>query len=69
VLFALELDRRGEASGICAFAVHRGAILRELGRNMTDDELRAYGLSRTDSLGSIPAGNSVAKGGDFKTLE
>jgi hypothetical protein len=36
---------------------------------MTGDELRAYGLSRTDSLGSIPAGNSVAKGGDFKTLE
>jgi NAD(P)-dependent dehydrogenase (short-subunit alcohol dehydrogenase family) len=69
VLFAVELDRRGEASGIRAFAVHPGAILTELSRYMTDDELRVYGLSRTDRLGSIPTGKSVAEGGDFKSLE
>jgi NAD(P)-dependent dehydrogenase (short-subunit alcohol dehydrogenase family) len=69
VLFAVELDRRGAASGIHAFAVHPGAVLTELSRYMTDDELGAYGLSHTDNLGSIPAGTSVAEGGEFKTLE
>lgn len=69
VLFAIELDGRGEPIGIRAFADHPGAILTELSRHMTDDELRAYGLSRTDSFGSIPAGKSVAEGGDFKTIE
>ena len=68
VLFAVELDRRGEASGIRAFAVHPGAILTDLGRHMTDDELRSYGIS-PDSRLSIPAGKSVAEGGDFKTIE
>lgn len=69
VLFAVELDRRGEAGEVRAFAVHPGAILTELARDMTDEELRAYGLSRTDRIGYIPAGKSVAEGGDFKTLE
>jgi NAD(P)-dependent dehydrogenase (short-subunit alcohol dehydrogenase family) len=68
VLFAVELDRRGEAGGIRAFAVHPGAILTDLGRHMTDEELRSYGIS-PDSRLSIPAGKSVAEGGDFKTLE
>ena len=69
VLFAVELDRRGEASGVRAFAVHPGAILTDLSRHMTDEELRGYGLSRDDKPGFIPAGKSVAEGGDFKTLE
>jgi NAD(P)-dependent dehydrogenase (short-subunit alcohol dehydrogenase family) len=69
VLFAVELDRRGEASGIRAFAVHPGAVLTDLIRDMTDDELQGFGISRTDSHGSSPAGKSVAEGGDFKTLE
>jgi len=69
VLFAVELDRRGEASGVRAFAVHPGAILTDLSRHMTDEELRDYGLSRDDQPGFIPAGKSVAEGGDFKTLE
>jgi NAD(P)-dependent dehydrogenase (short-subunit alcohol dehydrogenase family) len=69
VLFAVGLDRRGEGSGIRAFAVHPGAVLTELSRFMTDDELSAYGLSSTDRVGSIPAGKSVAEGGDFKSLE
>jgi NAD(P)-dependent dehydrogenase (short-subunit alcohol dehydrogenase family) len=69
VLFAVELDRLGEASGIRALAVHPGAILTDLSRHMTDEELRAYGLSRGYKPGSVPAGKSVAEGGDFKSLE
>jgi NAD(P)-dependent dehydrogenase (short-subunit alcohol dehydrogenase family) len=69
VLFAVELDRRGEAHGIRAFAVHPGAILTDLSRHMTDDELRGFGISREDRPGFIPAGKSVTEGGDFKTLE
>jgi NAD(P)-dependent dehydrogenase (short-subunit alcohol dehydrogenase family) len=68
VLFAVELDRRGKASGIRAFAVHPGAILTDLGRNMTDEELRSYGIS-PDSPRAIPAGKSVTEGGDFKTVK
>jgi NAD(P)-dependent dehydrogenase (short-subunit alcohol dehydrogenase family) len=69
VLFAVALDRRGEASGIRAFAVHPGAVPSDLTRYMTDEELRGFGLSREDSRVPIPAGTSVAEGGDFKTLE
>jgi NAD(P)-dependent dehydrogenase (short-subunit alcohol dehydrogenase family) len=69
VLFAVELERRGQASGIRAFAVHPGAVLTDLSRHMTDDELRAFGLARTDGIGFIPAGKSVAEGGEFKTLQ
>jgi hypothetical protein len=63
------LLRRGQASGIRAFAVHPGAVLTDLSRHMTDDELRAFGLARTDGIGFIPAGKSVAEGGEFKTLQ
>jgi NAD(P)-dependent dehydrogenase (short-subunit alcohol dehydrogenase family) len=71
VLLAVEVDRRGEADGIRAFAVHPGAILTDLSRHMEDEELQNYGISREDrhTTGFIPAGNSVAEGGDFKTVE
>ncbi len=36
---------------------------------MTDDELSADGLSRIGQQSFIPAGESVAEGGDFKSLE
>jgi hypothetical protein len=36
---------------------------------MTDDELSAYGLSRIGQQSFIPEGESVAEGGDFKSLE
>lgn len=67
VLFAVELDRRGEGSGIRAFAVHPGVVLTDLGRHMTDEELHAFGLTRADRPGTVPRGRSVAEGGDFKT--
>ncbi|WP_213806375.1 oxidoreductase [Granulicella sp. dw_53] len=68
-LFAVALDRRGAASGIRAFAVHPGPVVTGLIRTMTEDELKHYSLSRNDSHGSAPAGQSIAEGGEFKTLE
>jgi NAD(P)-dependent dehydrogenase (short-subunit alcohol dehydrogenase family) len=69
VLFAVELDRRGEPNDVRVFAVHPGAILTELGRYMTDEDLQRYGLCRDYTPGSVPAGRSVAEGGVFKTVE
>jgi NAD(P)-dependent dehydrogenase (short-subunit alcohol dehydrogenase family) len=69
VLFAVELDRRGQGSDIRAFAVHPGGIITDLLRHMTDEDLRANGLSREDKPGSVPAGRSVAEGGNLKTIE
>lgn len=40
-LFALELDRRGEAHGVRAFSVHPGAIQTDLMRHMPEEEQRA----------------------------
>ena len=67
VLFAVELDRLGEAKGVRAFAVHPGAVLTDLSRHMTDEELHAFGLTRADRPGTVPRGRSVAEGGEFKT--
>jgi len=69
VLFAVELDRRGQASDIRAFAVHPGGIITDLIRHMTDEDRRANGLAREDKPGSVPARRSVAEGGDLKTIE
>ena len=43
VLFALGMDKRGAAHGIRAFAVHPGAIVTDLARHMSQDDLRARG--------------------------
>ena len=43
VLFALGVDKRGEADGIRAFAVHPGAIITDLVRHMSQDDLRSRG--------------------------
>jgi len=44
VLFALELDRRGEADGIRAFAVHPGGIVdTNLAKHLNPERLRAVG--------------------------
>ncbi len=40
-LFALALDKRGEALRVRAFSVHPGAILTELTRSMSEEEVRA----------------------------
>lgn len=69
VLFAVGLDRRGEAHGIRAFGVHPGGIVTDLLRHMTDEELQNYNLTRDAAHGFRPAGNSVEEGGFFKTVE
>ncbi|GAA1119209.1 hypothetical protein GCM10009630_16270 [Kribbella jejuensis] len=44
VLFAVELDRREQAHGIRAFAVHPGSIITHLARNADREILRAGGF-------------------------
>lgn len=66
VLFAVALDRRGEPHGVRAFAVHPGVILTDLGQHMTEEDRKAFGLTAADGPGTVPAGRSVAEGGDFK---
>jgi NAD(P)-dependent dehydrogenase (short-subunit alcohol dehydrogenase family) len=59
VLFALELDRRLRRAGVRAFAVHPGAIITDLGRHLSQDDIR-------ELLGRAPGGQmrwkSVAAG-------
>ena len=43
VLFAVELDRRGQDAGVRAFALHPGGIMTPLQRHMTDAEKRERG--------------------------
>jgi NAD(P)-dependent dehydrogenase (short-subunit alcohol dehydrogenase family) len=42
-LFAIGLDKRGEAYGVRAFAVHPGGIMTDLQRFMPEEEKRAMG--------------------------
>ena len=42
-LFAVELDRRGQAHGIRAFAIHPGGIMTELQRHLPQEEMIAFG--------------------------
>lgn len=41
ILFALGLDARGEAHRVRAFSVHPGAIMTDLVRSMSEEEIRA----------------------------
>jgi len=60
-LFAVELDKRGQEHGIRAFAVHPGGILTDLGRYLTDDDFKAFGIYRE---------NGILKGPDWlKNIE
>jgi NAD(P)-dependent dehydrogenase (short-subunit alcohol dehydrogenase family) len=60
-LFAVELDKRGQDHGIRAFAVHPGGILTDLGRYLTDEDFKAFGIYRE---------NVVLKGPEsFKNIE
>lgn len=47
-LFAVGLDKRGRHKGIRAFAVHPGAILGNLARHMSREEIEAYGAIHPD---------------------
>jgi NAD(P)-dependent dehydrogenase (short-subunit alcohol dehydrogenase family) len=54
-LFSVELDRRGQAHGVRAFAVHPGGVLTDLIRYLTDDELKAWGITREGDVLKAPA--------------
>jgi NAD(P)-dependent dehydrogenase (short-subunit alcohol dehydrogenase family) len=63
-LFSVELDRRGQGDGVRAFAVHPGGILTDLVRYLTDDELKAWGITREDGVLKAPSSGykSLAQG-------
>ena len=53
-LFAVELDRRGQSSGVRAFAVHPGGIMTELQRHLPKEEMVAAGWM--DAEGNLREG-------------
>jgi NAD(P)-dependent dehydrogenase (short-subunit alcohol dehydrogenase family) len=62
-LFAVELDRRGSATGQRACAVHPGGIVTELGRHLTEETYAAMQAARGDrklEFKSIPAGAATS---------
>ncbi|NOU82312.1 SDR family NAD(P)-dependent oxidoreductase [Paenibacillus sp. LMG 31459] len=64
VLFALELDKRGQEHGVRAFSLHPGSILTDLARHLSEDELR--GMGALDEAGNpIPAERT----GHMKTVQ
>jgi NAD(P)-dependent dehydrogenase (short-subunit alcohol dehydrogenase family) len=44
ILFAVGLDAREEQNGVRAFSLHPGSTLTNLGRNLTDEQLKAFGV-------------------------
>ncbi|WP_323791194.1 oxidoreductase [Nocardioides sp.] len=60
VLFAVGLDARGRARGVQASSVHPGAILTNLGKHLTDEDVAALLAPDADGNVSIP---------EFKTPE
>jgi len=61
---ALELDRREQARGVRAFAIHPGMIVTELGRHLTEDDRKALlarvaaAAAKSDGPKSASAGSS-----------
>jgi NAD(P)-dependent dehydrogenase (short-subunit alcohol dehydrogenase family) len=51
-LFAVALDTRGEAHGVRAFAVHPGAVITELMRSMSEEEVTAA-IARSRDVGAF----------------
>jgi NAD(P)-dependent dehydrogenase (short-subunit alcohol dehydrogenase family) len=44
ILFAVGLDARERENGLRAFSLHPGSILTDLGRNFTEEQLKAFGV-------------------------
>ena len=57
-LFALALDAHGQSHGVRAFSLHPGAILTDLVRSLSDEEVRAAvaGAGPASSLKSVEQG-------------
>ena len=60
-LFAVELDKRAQPCGLRAFAVHPGAVLTDLARYMSDEELKAWGVCREKGM--------LKGSGSFKSVQ
>ncbi|MCB1186873.1 SDR family NAD(P)-dependent oxidoreductase [bacterium] len=63
ILHAVELDRRFASQGLRAFAVHPGAIITELGRHMSEEDIAQMTarIKDTDTLiKSIPMGAATS---------
>ena len=59
-LFTVELDRRAQATGIRAFAVHPGRILEtDLTRSLSEEELKPFGITK-DNNGQVKEAPGVA---------
>lgn len=63
-LFAVAMDKRGEAHRVRAYSVHPGTILTDLARHLTDDELRAMGALNELGERGFPEYND-----EIKTIE
>ena len=51
-LFAVALDKRGQAQGVRAFSVHPGGIYTDLARDLSDEELAFDGELKTPEQGA-----------------
>lgn len=64
-LFAVALDKRGAPAGVRAFSVHPGAILTDLSRHLTSEDLASFGVERLADGTMVVGENSK---GFFKTV-
>ena len=59
ILHAVELDRRFQGRGVRGYAIHPGGIMTELGRHLTEDDIKEL-MGRTSGAGiqfkEVPAG-------------
>lgn len=62
VLFAVELDRRAQADGVRAFALHPGAILTPLGRHLQPEDMDALLTYGSDGKPLMPEFKSPEAG-------
>lgn len=60
-LFALELNRRLESKGVNAYSVHPGGIMTELQRDLSKEEMKAFGW--VDDSGKINDRFKTTEGG------
>jgi NAD(P)-dependent dehydrogenase (short-subunit alcohol dehydrogenase family) len=65
-LFAMGIDKRGESAGIRGFSLHPGAIITDLVRHLTDDDFKAFGITR-HADGSMDISEESQR--TFKTAE
>jgi NAD(P)-dependent dehydrogenase (short-subunit alcohol dehydrogenase family) len=62
-LFAIELNRRLEGRGVNAYAVHPGGVMTELQRDLSQEEMKAFGWidarGRVNERFKTPAGGAA----------